>query len=210
MSKLVTLRDFLKEYNIKKEDFIKETDKDKSFYEQYIEWEDMDDATIISPKALNRLCEVFETSKNNNLTDKHEDKEVKTDTVRKRRVKKEEVNNYMPEPITDKESERIEKPKEAAPPPKPKKKKTKLNLTKQFIQEHGYCDDKGNFDIKDLRKFLIGSGLYKLEQVAIMGDDEVLGVISKDYYFINSPEGVYIIKRSSLQSIISDAFIIEK
>ena len=60
MSRLVTLRDFLKEYDITKEAFMKEIKKDEAFYNKYIEWEQFDDATIISPKALAKLGEAFE------------------------------------------------------------------------------------------------------------------------------------------------------
>ena len=64
-------------------------------------------------------------------------------------------------------------------------------------------------DTKLLRMFLMGAG-YKAEQVALMGDEEVKSAISKDYFFINTEEGLYVIKRSALLSITGDVSFIER
>ena len=225
MNKLVTLRSFLKEYSITKEEFLKETNKDKAFYDKYIEWEQFDDATIISPKALSRLGEVFdkkepkmtitydgEVQQELDLTTEPEEKDEKP--KRKRRTKKEmeearkaEMSDFMAEPVTE---EKKENKKPAAKPAQTKKKRSKNNITKAFIQEHGQFDTSSGMEMKDIRKFMIGSGLYKIEQVAMMSDKEAVESIKKDYYFISSPEGTYIIKRNALTGIMSDVYVIEK
>lgn len=41
-----------------------------------------------------------------------------------------------------------------------------------------------------------------------MGDEEVKNAVSKDYFFIQSTEGMYVIRRVALTSIASDVSLI--
>ena len=298
MPRLVTLRDFLKEYGITKETFMKEVNKDKSFYDAYIEWEDRDDATIISPKALERLGEAFnddntESQKkdneisNINKPDKTKtipavspnkavlkknkqdvfaedptmtqvDTQIKTDFTKNKDVKAlyKEYKQAGLTPLVSKDGESLEgyikrlkqyldahtpeavnmspfmnKPEAQAEEIKPeteketptekriikkgtkkvaetRKRKTKYNLTRQFIAEHGFINVGDN--IKQLRQMLMSDGSHKPEDVAVMLDEEVKNEFTKSYFVINADEGIYLIKRSTLNSIAKDVLFVEK
>ncbi len=187
MAKVVTLKDYLKQYNITKDDFMKAVEKDKEFFDTYIEWEKQDDDTIISPKALEVLGLIFNDTKTT-------------------------LSEYMTAPVpiedTDKKSPQKEKKTGEVKPKTARKRKTKLNITNQFIQENGQLDFNGSMDFKALRKFLMDSGIYKAEQMALMSDDEIISSISKDYYFITAKDNIYMMKRQVLISNKADIFVL--
>ena len=296
MPRLVTLRDFLKDYGITKETFMKEINKDKDFYDAYIEWEDRDDATIISPKALEKLGEAFNDdniesqNKNNEISNKPDkaktipavspnkavirenkqdvfaedptmsqvDAQIKTDFTKNKDVKalykeykqagltpfvskdgeslegyikrlKQYLDAHTPDPVnmspfmnkpeaqtevvkteTEKETsteKRVIK-KGTKKVAETRKRKTKYNLTRQFIAEHGFINVGDN--IKQLRQMLMSDGSHKPEDVAVMLDEEVKNEFTKSYFVINADEGIYLIKRSTLNSIAKDVLFVEK
>jgi hypothetical protein len=193
MRPVISLATYIESYKLTREEVMKVINKEKDFFDNYIDWKNKDSETILSPKAIDKLGEYFNNDK------------------KPEQVKLEE---FMNEPKIEEEPKETEA-KQAEPKPKkktapqdkaPRKKKAKNTITKQFIAEHGQCSE-GN--TKDLRMLLMTSGLYKAEQVALMNDDEVQGVISKDYYFIKSAEGTYIIRRSALTSIAADVIYFE-
>ena len=83
------------------------------------------------------------------------------------------------------------------------------SITKQFIMDHGMLTSEIIQNIKEIRTFLMDSGSVKAEQVALMNDKETENAISKDYFFIQSNEGLYIIRRTALASIVSDVYFME-
>lgn len=209
MRTVVSLSVYLESYSITREQFMAEVNKDREFYNKYIDWKNKDSETIISPKALERLGEVF-----NDKSDKKSDKKPE-------QIKMEEVMNApAAEPEAEK-TQNIELPSEAPVTPKKRqrkasteekpsrKKKSKNSITKQFISEHGQLTPEMMQDTKELRMFLMGSG-YKAEQVALMGDEEVKNAVSKDYFFIKSAEGLYVIRRAALTSIAGDVSFVAK
>ncbi len=235
MNRMVTLRDFLKSYNISKGRFMSEVNKDKEFYDTYIEWEDRDDATIITPKALTKLGEIFneqekvtkqsDTEAQMTITvDGEINSVVNMDTVdaskkSKDKEEKEELVNmsdmseFMEKPIDTEEEQHDEEKteqKSVKSADTKRKKKSKLNITKQFIQEHGKADMNDSESIKQLRKFLMNDGTHKLEEVALMTDEEVQAAFGKDFYVIKAEEGTYIIKKSAFVEIMSDIFVVGK
>ena len=201
MRTVVSLSVYLDSYGITKEQFMAEINKDREFYNKYIDWNSKDSDTIISPKALERLGEAF----NDNKVE-----ELKTDQVNMEDIMnapEEESESKTEIKTEDSEVQTESKKRQRKAEDKPRKKKSKNTITKQFIAEHGRCSS-GN--TKDLRMLLMSSGLYKAEQVALMNDDEVHDIVSKDYYFIGAEEGTYIIKRSALVSIAGDVCFIGK
>ena len=209
MRTVVSLSVYLESYSITREQFMAEVNKDREFYNKYIDWKNKDSATIISPKALERLGEVF-----NDKSDKKSDKKPE-------QIKMEEVMNAPAAELETEKTQNIELPSEAPVTPKKRqrkasteekpsrKKKSKNSITKQFISEHGQLTPEMMQDTKELRMFLMGSG-YKAEQVALMGDEEVKNAVSKDYFFIKSTEGLYVIRRSALTSIAGDVSFVAK
>ena len=234
MRKVVSVATYLREYGITREEFDKEIAKNKAFYDDYIQWGSKKDGSdsVISPKALDKLGKAFndpyDEPKMTVTIDGAVQEEISLsdDTAseqrKKRRVKAEiEADKKEKEQIDM--SEFMEKPGDDAPKAEQEekvakkktktvtktRKKTKLNITRQFIQEHGKCNfTKDN--IKELRIFLMNGGLYKLEQIAFMSDEEVLSAVTKDFFFIESTEGTYIIKKSVMTGNMSDIFVIEK
>ena len=226
MNKPVTVRDFLKTYDISREEFMAEINKDKDFYDTYIEWENLDSDSIITPKALARLGEIYnepapemtvtidgEVKDNINLSsvpgsealDKPKRKRrTKAEMEEERKKEQDNMNEFMDAPVDTASDNKEDKPvtqKQA------RKKKSKLNITKQFIQEHGRADMMDS--VKNLRKFLMNNG-RKAEEVALMDDEEVKAAIGKDFYIIEAEEGTYYIKRSALIDIMSDIYLIER
>lgn len=240
MNKLVTVRDFLKSYNITKDVLMEEVNKDKSFYDKYIEWEKLDADSIITPKALDRLGKVFnEPAPEMTITRNGEvsetvslDPSTPLKPKRKRRTKAEieadnkkengeqiDMSEFMDTPAVS-EDNKIEEIKEKPSRKKtvkmsdsgtaPRKKKSKLNITKQFIQEHGQADVGNSDALKQLRKFLMNDGSRKVEEVALMTDEEVQAAFGKDFYVIEAEEGTYFIKRTVLTGNMSDIYVVEK
>lgn len=242
MQRVVSIATYLKNYNISREDFDKEIDQNKEFYDKYINWGSKKDGTdsVISPRALEKLGQVFNENEPQKMTitiDGEVQKEIeltpekqseqdeetqpiepKEKTKRKRRTKAEieeektqmDMSDFMNTPADNEKEPAKVKMKETKTAVKiSRKKTTKLNITKQFIQEHGKCNINEKFEMKDLRRFLINSGHIKIQQIAEMEDSEIIAAIEKDYYFINSPEGTYIIKRSALNGITKDVFLID-
>lgn len=83
------------------------------------------------------------------------------------------------------------------------------SITKQFIMDHGLLTPEILQNIKEIRTLLMDSGSVKAEQVALMNDKETENAVSKDYFFIQSNEGLYIIRRTALASIVSDVYFME-
>ena len=227
MNRLVTLRDFINTYSITKEEFLKETNKDKEFYDKYIEWESRDEDTIITPKALEKLGEIFNKPEEMPVIAENSLKEAEKEILekaepdkpkRKRRTKKEmeesrveTTNPYMPEPTAE-ETKDIKEVKETKTKTadKPRKKKTKLNITRQFIAENGTIN--GDISsIKQLRQFLMSDGNHKIEQVALMSDQEVLQAFEKDYFVIKTEEGrIFIFPRQFMNANTKNIYVIEQ
>lgn len=93
-----------------------------------------------------------------------------------------------------------------------KRKKNEENnnsITKQFIMDHGLLTPEIIQNIKEIRTLLMDSGSVKEEQVALMNDKETENAVSKDYFFIQSNEGLYIIRRTALASIVSDVYFMD-
>ncbi len=215
MRTVVSLSVYLDSYKISREQLMAEINKDRDFYDKYIDWKNKDSETIISPKALERLGDVF----NDKTENKHE---IKEDTSKKKAgtEHKEDIVEFMEKPALPeaedieevKKTEKTETPKRkrsSADVATPRKKKSKNCITKQFIAEHGFLDQQALQSTKELRILLMGSGL-KAEQVALMDDEEVKNTIGKEYFFIESKDGVYIIKRSALISIAGDVCFLER
>lgn len=214
MKRVVSIATYLESYNISRDEFDRVVAENKDFYDDYIQWGSRKDGSdsVISPKALDRLGETF-----NSTTQQTAQPDEKPKRKRRTKAEMEEVNNerqidmseFMEKPEETKEEIKEPKKKAERTEIKTRKKKSKMNITRAFIQEHGHYGSSDSIDTKNLRKFVIGSGLYKIEQVAMMSDEEILNAVKKDYYFISSPEGTYIIKRSALTSIMSDVYVIE-
>ena len=83
------------------------------------------------------------------------------------------------------------------------------SITKQFIMDHGLLTPEIIQNIKEIRTLLMDSGSVKAEQVALMNDKETENAVSKDYFFIQSNEGLYIIRRTALASIVSDVYFMD-
>lgn len=234
MRKVVSVATYLREYGITREEFDKEIAKNKAFYDDYIQWGSKKDGSdsVISPKALDKLGKAFndpyDEPKMTVTIDGAVQEEISlsddtaSEQIKKRRVKAEieadkkekeqiDMSEFMEKPGDDtpkaEQEEKVAKKKTKTVTKT--RKKTKLNITRQFIQEHGKCNfTKDN--IKELRIFLMNGGLYKLEQIAFMSDEEVLSAVTKDFFFIESTEGTYIIKKSVMTGNMSDIFVIEK
>ena len=207
MRRVVNLSTYLKSYGITREQFMAEVEKDREFYDIYVDWNKDDTKTILGPKVLDRLGAVFNDDTIVEIEKKEEDS--KTDTSEEKEGEQVEMSDYMNSPISSQiGNPKSEKAKESGTSTKPKpKKKSKLSITKQFVQENGapgaVCDMKG------LRQFLLGAGLCKVEEVALMGDDEVLGAIGKEYFFIPSNDKFFIFKKSVLLENMGDIYVID-
>ena len=234
MRNVVSVATYLREYNISREEFDNEINKDKDYYDNYIQWGSKKDGSdsVIYPKALEKLGKVFNdpceepkmtvtidgtVQEEISLSEEPASKlkrtrrtkaEIEADKKKKEQI---DMSEFMEKPRDDiskaeQEEKTVKKKTKAVIKPR---KKTKLNITRQFIQEHGKCNfSKEN--IKELRIFLMNGGLYKLEQIAFMSDEEVLNAVTKDFFFIESTEGTYIIKKSVMTGNMSDIFVIEK
>lgn len=221
MKKVVSLSTYLSSYNLDRKEFEKVIEKDRAFYDKYIDWGKNDSETILSPKALDALGEIFndrgeemtitingEVKDSINLSDPVKPKrkrrtKAEMEAARASELEQQSISDYMTAPVPI--------PEKKQPNPKPKtvpKKRSKLNITKQFIQEHGKCSLVEGKDVKSLRTFLINSGLYKLEQIALMSDQDVVGALDKDFYFIDAPEGTYIFRKSAILGIVSDVYFV--
>ena len=221
MKRVVSIATYLESYNITRKEFDEAISKDKDFYDDYIQWGSKKDGTdsVISPKALDRLGEVFNGSNIEIKTKDKEEPQIQDKPKRKRRTKAEmeaarqeekqiDMSEFMDKPEQENKTASPKKASEKAT--KPRKKKTKLNITRQFIQEHGRFEMSENKNMKELRLFLMNGGLYKAEQIALMSDNEVTDAVLKDYYFIEAKEGTYIIKRSVLTGNVNNIYVIEQ
>lgn len=204
MRNVVSLKTYIESYNVTKDDVMNVINSDRTFFDKYIEWGENDSETILSPKAINRLGESFNAEKTPSGQLRMED--VMTAPVTES-TEEFETQTEASDPLLKSPEEKKKRKRTSSEEKAPRKRKSKNSITKQFIADHGRCSS-GN--TKDLRMLLMSSGLYKAEQVALMNDDEVLDVVSKDYYFIGAEEGTYIIKRSALISIAGDVCFIGK
>lgn len=212
MKRVANLSTYLSSYNLSKECFMEEIDKDREFYDKYIEWHKDDSKTILSPKALERLGKVFndEEPKMTVTVDGEVQKEISLAPEKEAEDEQMDISKFMDNPVVAgggiPTSERVSKTKSEIKA-KPKKK-SKLNITKQFIQENGspveVCDARG------LRQFLLGSGIRKVEEVALMGDEEVLEAIGKEYFFIASKDRFLVFKKSVLLENLADIYVVER
>ena len=215
MRKVVSLSTYLSSYNLKREDFDKEIEKDRAFYDKYIDWGSKKDGsdTILPPKVLERLGEIFNDPLENMTVTIDGIVQEKSDT--EKRKDKLNMDEFMEKPTdtiekNNNEKENNSKRTNKTDSKKPRRKKTKLNITKQFIQEHGQADITDANALKRLRKFLMNDGTHKLEEVALMTDEEVQTAFCKNFYVIDAAEGTYIIKRTALTNIMNDVFIVER
>lgn len=216
MRKVVSLSTYLSSYNLKREDFDKEIEKDRAFYDKYIDWGSKKDGsdTILPPKVLEKLGEIFNDPLENMTVTIDGVVQEKPDT--EKRKDKVNMGEFMEKPTEAKEESSTEKEIKQKRTvkdnenKKPRRKKTKLNITRQFIQEHGQADVTDANALKQLRKFLMNDGNHKLEEVALMTDEEVQTAFGKNFYVIDAAEGTYIIKRSVLAGIMSDVYIVER
>lgn len=213
MRNVVSLSTYLKSYNLKRADFDKEIEKDRDYFDKYIEWGKKKDGsdTILPPQVLTRLGKVF-NEKVSEMTITR-DGEVR-DTVQlfslddsEKRGKQMDMSEFMDKPVDEVKEEKKASVKSQSGV---KKKKSKLNITKQFIQEHGKADIMDKDFLKSLRRFLLNNGSYKAEDIALMGDEEVQAAFGKDFYVIRAEEGTYFIKRSALVGIMSDVYVVGK
>ena len=224
MRKVVSLSTYLESYNLTREVFDREIENNRDFYDNYIEWGSKKDGsdTILSPKALDKLGEAFNESDSPKMTitidgeikksvslepESTEDKikrkrRTKAEIESERKVVQMDMSDFMDKPVSEPVQEKTKTVT--------KKKKSRLNITKQFIQEHGKTDSSDNIYLKQLRKFLLNDGSHKAEEIALMGDEEVKAAFGKDYYVIGAEEGTYFIKRSALIGIMSDVYVVEK
>lgn len=206
MRRVVNLSTYLKSYGITREQFMAEVEKDREFYDIYVDWNKDDTKTILGPKVLDRLGAVFN---DDTIVEIEKKEDTKTDTSEEKEGEQIEMSGYMNSPISSQiGNPKSEKAKESGASTKPKpKKKSKLSITKQFVQENGAPGDV--YDMKGLRQFLLGAGLCKVEEVALMGDDEVLGAIGKEYFFIPSKDKFFIFKKSVLLENMGDIYVID-
>lgn len=204
MRNVVSLKTYTESYNVTKEEVMKVIDSDRTFFDKYIDWGRNDSETVLSPKAIDRLGEAFNANETSSEQPRMED--IMTAPTEEK-IDMTEVQAETSEPLPAVPEEKKRRKRTPSVDKTPKRKKSKNSITKQFIAEHGRCNS-GN--TKDLRMLLMSSGLYKAEQVALMNDDEVQDIVSKDYYFIGAEEGTYIIKRSALVSIAGDVCFIGK
>ncbi len=218
MRNVVSLSTYLGSYNLTREVFDKEVEKDKDFYNKYIEWGSKKDGsdTILSPKALDRLGEIFNDSVISEDIDSSPEEVETIEKIDEETEKKEDIqmdmSEFMEKPVEAEEEKNIEKKAEkktVKSTENKRKKKSKLNITKQFIQEHGQTDMDDGESNKQLRKFLMNDGTHKIEEVALMTDEEVRAAFGKEFYVIKAQEGTYFIKRTALMGIMGDVFVVE-
>ena len=225
MRNVVSLYTYLKSYNLSRDAFDKEIEKDRDFFDKYIEWGKKKDGsdTILSPKALDRLGESFnqpaapkmtitingEVQESVSLDPGKEDKpkrkrRTKAEIEAERRNEQMDMGDFMDKPVESKKM-----PAKSKETPK-KRKKSKLNITKQFIQEHGQANVDSPEILKQLRKFLMNDGSHKIEEVALMTDEEVQSSFGKSFYVIEAEEGTYFFPKSLLLSNMSEIFVVGK
>lgn len=221
MRKETTLKEYIDTYGLTKDKIMAVINKNRSFYDKYIQWGDNDDKTIIEPKALDMLGTVFNEDNSGTVNDMHglvpmpglekiesfyknDDKSVVNsvdkpliDTNGKTDSDSISMKDYMNIPEKSKEIK-------AKKPRAPRKKKSKYNLS--FADyENNKCEIS---NIKILRDFLMNDGKHKVEDIAIMSDEEVKVEFNKQYICIGESPSYIIYSKSVLKAIVSDIYII--
>ena len=84
-----------------------------------------------------------------------------------------------------------------------KKKRGKANPPK------GYFDNESNTfeDPVLIRKFVVGNGILKAEDVAIMSDADVMSLFAKEYVVLKKENDVLIVRKEALASINNDIYL---
>lgn len=219
---MYTLKRFLDAHGITRETFDQAVAKDTTFFEKWIGQGETEDDITIAPRAVDRLEEILAETGISEHTEKKEEKGSKTmddnvmQAVRTANTPMEGSDGEssvfdmdMDQPTEQVEPVKAAKPrrkKEDSKDDKPRRKRSKNTLTREFIAEHGQADEG---DIKSLRSFLMGAGLLKTEEVALMSDAEVQAVYKKDYYVISTATETYIFPRALLNSIKNEVYVVE-
>lgn len=228
MRRVVSLANYIKSYNITREQIMEVIDSDREFFDGYINWGKNDNDTVLGHKAIERLGEFFNDKENSVSANTQPVTQVTEQSLSKPKRQRKDVfaedpiapkkqaqapvqkdinepqtidaGKYMDRPVIKKGTKTVTEGK--------RRRKTKYTLTKQFVNEHGFISVSDN--IKQLRQMLMSDGTHKAEDVAIMLDDEIKAEFAKSYYVINAEEGLYLIKRSTLNSILGDVLFVEK
>ena len=88
---------------------------------------------------------------------------------------------------------------------KPRKKATKGALTKSVVESFG----KPSGDSKSLRQFLLSGLNYKLEDVALMSDDEITKIFNQQA-ILETPQGTIVVEKSFLLEHLDKFLFIPK
>lgn len=228
MRRVVSLANYIQSYNITREQIMEVINSDREFFDGYINWGKNDNDTVLGHKAIERLGEFFNDKEDSVSADTQPVTQVTEQPLAKPKRQRKDV--FAEDPVMPKKQTQTPVPKDINEPqtvdagkymdrPVIKKgtkkvaegkrrRKTKYTLTKQFVNEHGFISVGDN--IKQLRQMLMSDGTHKAEDVAIMLDDEIKAEFAKSYYVINAEEGLYLIKRSTLNSILGDVLFVEK
>ena len=118
------------------------------------------------------------------------------------------INQSAKKPV-EKTVEKAAEPQteETSAKPKPaRKKKTKYLAGASYIKKL----NESVYDIKAIRSFLLSLNQYKVDEIAIMSDDEIKKLISDEYVILDTSDDVLIINKEALLSISDKIFAIPK
>ncbi len=205
----ISLKEFMDLYNITSEavaEELRKNETEKEFYDKYINWGSASDFSdsYLSPKALDRLTAVFNKAENfmnppeTNSNKKGNDTNTSVETQANKtdegeaRIKHEEIRQDQLEKTNSKR--------------KPRTKKSKFSISKTYLNE---ISSDNVIDTKVIRKFLMGDGVHKIEDIAIMTDSEVNDIFTKEYVLFNTEKGIMVFKKKALEGIINDVYLIK-
>lgn len=92
-------------------------------------------------------------------------------------------------------------PAEAKTPTAPKKvRKNKYSLDKKFYTE---AADPEKIDVKAVRNFFIEGKVIKLEEIAVMSDNEIINRFANEYYLLTTEKGYVFINKEWIKDNIA-------
>ena len=114
-----------------------------------------------------------------------------------------EVPSPAPQKPEKKTAAKTEQTRAAEPDAK-KKRKGKNTPPKGYFNSI-----KAENDVVSTRKFLIGSGLLKADEMALMSDADVMGFFEKEYVILSCGADSLVIKKQTLESMRDDIVLVK-